>query len=51
MPGFTSPFDPWGASEMTPERELDLLKAQAHQLQEELSTIEKRVQELGEGKK
>jgi hypothetical protein len=46
MPGFTTPHDPWGAAELTPEQELHFLKAEARQIRDELSAIEKRIQEL-----
>jgi hypothetical protein len=46
MPGFATPYDPWGAAELTPEQELDFLKAEAQQVRDELKTIEKRIQEL-----
>jgi prefoldin subunit 5 len=46
MPGFASPFDPWGASAVTPEQEVQFLKAEARQIREELEAIEKRIQEL-----
>jgi hypothetical protein len=46
MPGFATPFDPWGAAEVTPEQELQFLKAEARQVQDELKAIEKRIQEL-----
>jgi hypothetical protein len=55
MPGFPKPgfptfYDPWGAVELTPEEELNLLKAEAEQLEDELSMIEERIKEL-EGEK
>jgi len=51
MPGFPSPYDPWGATNLTPEQELYILRAQAEQLEDELSGIEKRIKELkGENK-
>lgn len=50
MPGFAFPFDPWGAAELTPEQELDFLKAQARQVRDELEAIEKRIRDL-EGEK
>jgi hypothetical protein len=46
MPGFATPYDPWGAAEVTPEQELDFLKAEARQVRDELKAIEKRMQEL-----
>jgi hypothetical protein len=51
MPGFASPYDPWGAAELTPEKELDFLKAEARRLQNELSAIEQRIQDLKKGEK
>jgi len=50
MPGFPTPYDPWGAAVLTPEEELNFLKAEAEQLEDELSSIEKRIKEL-EGEK
>ena len=46
MPGFATPYDPWGAAELTPEQELDFLKAEAQQVRDELTAIEERIQEL-----
>jgi hypothetical protein len=46
MPGFTTPYDPWGAAELTPEQELDFLQEEARQIREELSAVEQRIQEL-----
>ena len=46
MPGFATPYDPWGAAEVTPEQELDFLKAEAQQARDELTAIEKRIEEL-----
>ena len=50
QPGFPTPFDPWGAVELTPEEEIYFLKAEAEQLEDELSALEKKIQEL-EGEK
>ena len=50
MPGFPTPYDPWGAAQLAPEQELEILKTQAQELENELEVIEKRIQELG-GKK
>lgn len=50
MAGFATPYDPWGAAEMSPEQELNFLKAEAEQLEDQLAGIEKRIKEL-EGKK
>ncbi len=49
-PGFPTPYDPWGAMSLNEEEELELLKTQAQELENELEAIEKRIQELG-GKK
>lgn len=46
QPGFPTPYDPWGAAELTPEQELNILKAEAEQLEDELAGIEKRIKEL-----
>jgi len=46
MPGFATPFDPWGAAEVTPEQELNFLKAEAQQVRDELKAIEQRIQGL-----
>lgn len=48
--GFPAPDDPWGTAGLTPEQELNFLKAEAEQLDDELSGIEKRIKEL-EGEK
>jgi hypothetical protein len=45
-PGFATLYDPWGAAELTPEQELDFLKAEARQVQDELTAIEARIQAL-----
>jgi len=50
MPGFPTPYDPWGAAELNPEEELNFLKAEAEQLEDELTAIEERIKEL-EGEK
>ena len=50
MPGFPTPYDPWGAAVLTPEEELNFLKTEAQQLEDELSGVEKRIKEL-EGEK
>lgn len=44
--GFPTPYDPWGATEITPEEELNMLKAEAEQLEDELAGIERRIKEL-----
>ena len=49
-PGFPTPYDPWGAAEMTPEEELNFLKAEAELLEDELAGIEIRIKKL-EGEK
>jgi len=46
LSGFQTPYDPWGAAELTPEEELNILKAEAEQLEDELYGIEKRIKEL-----
>jgi hypothetical protein len=45
-PGFPSAYDPWGASELTLEEEIDILKAKAEMLEDELSYIDQRIKEL-----
>ncbi len=45
--GFPTPYDPWGATELTPEQELNFLKVEAEHLDDELSAVEKRIKELG----
>ena len=50
IPGFRSLDDPWGAAKLTPENKLNLFKAEAEQLEDELAGIEKRIKEL-EGEK
>jgi hypothetical protein len=49
--GFLTPYDPWGAAELTPEEELYFLKAEAERLEDELSAIEERIKELDEERK
>ncbi len=49
-PGYPTPYDPWGAVQLTPEEELNILKAEAEQLEDELTGVEKRIKEL-EGEK
>jgi hypothetical protein len=50
QPGFPAFYDPWGPAELTPEQEVNLLKAEAELLDDELSGLEQRIKEL-EGKK
>jgi hypothetical protein len=50
IPGFRTPYDPWGATELTPEKERDILKSEAKALKDEIAQIEKRIKEL-EGEK
>lgn len=50
LPGFTSPYDPWGAAVLTPEDELNFLCWEAEQLEDELDALEERIKEL-EGEK
>lgn len=51
QPGFPTPYDPWGAAELTPEDELNFLKAEAEQLEDELYGIDERIKELKGEKK
>ncbi|MFO7866887.1 MAG: hypothetical protein R6V02_08785 [Candidatus Aminicenantes bacterium] len=46
LPGMPTPYDPWGAASLTPEQELHWLHSQAEWLEDELSGIETRIQEL-----
>ena len=46
MSGFPTPYDPWGAVQLTPEEELKFLNAEAEQLEDELSAIEERIKKL-----
>jgi hypothetical protein len=46
MPGFSTPYDPWGAADITPEKEIKFLKAEAEGIEDELAVIEKRIKEL-----
>jgi hypothetical protein len=46
MPGFATPYDPWGAAEITPEQELNFLRAEAKQVGDALKAIEERIQDL-----
>jgi len=51
MAGFPTPFDPWGAAQLTPDQELDMLKGQTEILEDELYSIMRRVEELEGGEK
>ena len=51
MSGFPTPYDPWGATQITPEQELDILKGQAEMLEDELDGIKQRIKELEGGGK
>jgi len=51
MPGFPTPYDPWGAASLTPQQELEMLKRQAELLEDELGEIEKTIKEHEGGKK
>lgn len=44
--GFETLYDPYGAAEITPEQELDILKGQADMLEDELEGIKKQIHEL-----
>jgi hypothetical protein len=46
MPGFPTPYDPWGAAALTPEQELAVLKEEARELHEELAAIEERIRSM-----
>jgi len=46
MPGFPTPYDPWGAAELTPEQEAEFLRSEAQEIRDELEAIENRIQEL-----
>lgn len=46
MTGYSTPYDPWGAAPLTPERELEILKGQAEVLEDELDGIKNRIREL-----
>jgi hypothetical protein len=48
LPGFTSLYDPWGMSVLTPKEELNFMKVEAEQLEDQLYAIEKRIKELEE---
>jgi hypothetical protein len=50
IPGFRTPYDPWGAAEITPEQERNILKSEAKMLKDEIAQIEKRIKEI-EGEK
>jgi hypothetical protein len=45
-PGFPQPYDPYGATQINPDQELNILKEQSELLEDELETIKKRIQEL-----
>lgn len=46
LPGFSSLYDPWGMAVLTPEEELNFMKIEAEQLEDQLYAIEKRIKEL-----
>jgi hypothetical protein len=46
MQGFPTPYDPWGAAQVSPEQELDMLKAQANEMDTQLKQINGRIKEL-----
>lgn len=46
LPGFSSFYDPWGTAVLTPEDELNFMKIEAEQLEDQLYAIEKRIKEL-----
>jgi hypothetical protein len=46
MPGFPTPYDPWGAAPLTPEQELDFLRVEADNLREELASVEERIRNM-----
>jgi hypothetical protein len=46
MPGFPTPYDPWGAAQVTPEQELGMLKDQAGMLSDQLKQVDERIKEL-----
>lgn len=48
LPGFSSLYDPWGMAVLTPEEELNFMKMEAEQLEDQLYTIEKRIKVLEE---
>lgn len=48
--GFHTPYDPWGATKLTPDEEINFLKSEAELLEDELYGLDKRIKEL-EGKK
>lgn len=51
QPGFPTPYDPWGAAELTPEMEINFLKEEADEIKSELAAIEKKIKILkGENK-
>ena len=50
MPGFPTPYDPWGAARITPEQELDMLKGQTEILEDQLDGIRRRMKELEKAK-
>jgi hypothetical protein len=43
MPGFPTPYDPWGATVLTPEQELAILKEEARELAQELASLEEKI--------
>jgi len=51
MPGFPTPYDPWGIAQITPEKELEILKGEARNLSEELDKVWERINQLEKGEK
>jgi hypothetical protein len=50
MPGFPTPYDPWGATALSPEQERAFLKEEARELREELASVEEMIR-VREGEK
>jgi hypothetical protein len=46
MPGFATPYDPWGAAELTAEQEVRFLEAEEKRIRDEMTAIEERIREL-----
>lgn len=48
LPGFSSLYDPWGMAVLSPKEELNFMKIEAEQLEDQLYAIDKRIKELEE---
>jgi hypothetical protein len=49
--GFPTPYDPWGATQLTADQELKILQGQTEVLEDQLDAITKRIGQLEGGEK